>query len=194
MGGLVADTWGWRWVFVPLVGGAGRIRGGAASSRPTPAPGCRRRRRCGRAEVGTALLWQGWRLIPNRTFRGGPWRGWGPPRVAALGWFSCIAHGWSTPSFTFGSSSSHGSRAARWPFRPDVLLGRNIAAISRSTWSAGVRRLRWRAWVVRGFRPQWAARLWDVGSPAAPRRVLRTGLVVLLIAQVALTIGVAQER
>jgi MFS family permease len=199
MGGLVADTWGWRWVFVPLVPVA--LAGFVGALRYIPSyPGARMSfdvTGAAALTVGTALLVAGLALIPQPDI---PWwavAGMVAAAVAALGWFSwhCarVEHPFVHVRLVVESRFARSTLAG---FAQMFCLGATLLAIplylvgnGSSTSRAGVVLFAVPATMVLlgPLVGRWLDRL-------RPRRVLRTGLVVLLIAQVALSIGTAQER
>jgi MFS family permease len=147
--------------------------------------------------AGTALLVAGLALIPQPDI---PWwavAGMVAAAVAALGWFSwhCarVEHPFVHVRLVVESRFARSTLAG---FAQMFCLGATLLAIplylvgrGSSASMAGVVLFAVPATMVLlgPLVGRWLDRL-------RPRRVLRTGLVVLLIAQVALTIGVAQER
>jgi MFS family permease len=199
MGGLVADTWGWRWVFVPLVPVALAGFIGALRYIP-PYPGARMPLDVAGAAAltgGTALLVLGLALIPRPDIAVWAVAGMMSAAVAALAWFAwhCarVDHPFVRIRLVVESRFARSTLAA---FAQMFCLGATLLAIplylvgrGSSASMAGVVLFAVPATMVLlgPLVGRWLDRL-------RPRRVLRTGLVVLLLAQIALTVGVAQER
>lgn len=198
MGGVVADMWGWRWVFVPLIPVA--LAGFAATMRHIPAyPGQRMPFDVAGAfalTVGSGLLVLALALIPQP---GVPL--WGvlagfATGLAALIWFAwhCarVAHPFVVVRLLVESRFARSSLAG---FAQMFCLGATLLAVPLyltghgfSSSAAGIVVFAVpAAMVVLGpLVGRWMDRL-------RPRRVLRTGLIVLLVAQGALTALVARE-
>jgi MFS family permease len=199
MGGLVADTWGWRWVFVPLVPVA--LAGFVGALRYIPSyPGARMPFDVAGAAaltVGTALLVLGLALIPRPDIPVWAVAGMVAAAAAALAWFTWHCARVEQPFVHVRLVvESRFARSTLAGFAQMFCLGATLLAIplylvgnGSSTSMAGVVLFPVPATMVLlgPLVGRWLDRL-------RPRRVLRTGLVVLLIAQVALSIGAAQER
>lgn len=199
MGGLVADTWGWRWVFVPLVpvalaGFVGALRyipSYPGARMPFDVPGA------AALTVGTALLVLALALIPRPDIPGWAVAGMVAAAVAALVWFSWHCARMEQPFVHVRLVvESRFARSTLAAFAQMFCLGATLLAIplylvgrGSSASMAGVVLFAVPATMVLlgPLVGRWLDRL-------RPRRVLRTGLLVLLIAQVALSIGVAQQR
>jgi len=199
MGGLVADTWGWRWVFVPLIPVA--LTGFVGALRYIPSyPGTRMPFDVAGAvalTTGTALLVLGLALIPRPDIPIWAVAGMVGTAIAALAWFAwhCarIEHPFVQVRLVVESRFARSTLAG---FAQMFCLGATLLAIplylvgrGSSVSMAGLVLFAVPATMVLlgPLVGRWLDRL-------RPRRVLRTGLVVLLIAQVALAIGMAQER
>ncbi|WP_458319525.1 MFS transporter [Mycolicibacterium brisbanense] len=199
LGGLVADHWGWRWVFVPLVPVA--LAGFLGTLRYVPRfPGTRMRFDLAGASaltIGAALLMLGLALVsqPDVTV----WCALGVVvlAVAVLGWFGrhCARAGNPFVDVRLVTESRF-VRSCAAAFAQMFCLGATLLAVplylvgnSVSISAAGIVLFTVPA-AMAVLGPgvgRWQDRL-------GPRRVLRTGLVVLLIAQVALAVAVAQHR
>ncbi|OBC09198.1 MFS transporter [Mycobacterium sp. 852013-50091_SCH5140682] len=199
LGGLVADHWGWRWVFVPLVPVA--LAGFVGTLRYVPRyPGTRMRFDLAGASaltIGSALLMLGLALVsqPDVT----AWFALGVVVIAVvvLAWFAwhctCIPNPFVDVRLV---TESRFARSAVAAFAQMFCLGAALLAVplylvgnSVSISAAGIALFTVPA-AMAILGPgvgRWQDRL-------GPRRVMRTGLVLLLIAQVGLAVTVAQHR
>jgi MFS family permease len=199
LGGIVADAWGWRWVFVPLVPVA--LAGFVATLRHVPSyPGTRMPfDLVGAAALtlGSALLMLGLALVsqPNLTV-------WAPIGLVAtailtLAWFAWHCARTKNPFVDVRLvTESRFARSCLAAFAQMFCLGATLLAIplylvgkSSSISAAGLILFTVPATMalLGPFVGHWLDRL-------RPRRVLRTGLVMLLATQIALTITVAQDQ
>jgi MFS family permease len=196
MGGLVADAWGWRWVFVPLIPVA--LAGFAGTLRYVPRyPGVRMPFDPGGAialTVGSGLLMLGLALVSQPDLD--PWVAIGTVTAAVpmLAWFawhcSRVQHPFVDIRLVTESRFARSSVAA---FVQMFCLGATLLAIplylvgrSSSVSAAGLVLFAVPATmtVLGPLVGRWLDRL-------RPRRVLRAGLVVLMMSQVGLAIAVA---
>jgi len=196
MGGLVADAWGWRWVFVPLVPVA--LAGFVGTLRYVPRQhGVRMPLDVGGAvalTVGSALLMLGLALVSQPNLE--PWVAVGTVAAAVpvLAWFawhcSRVAHPFVDVRLVVESRFARSSLAA---FVQMFCLGATLLAVplylvgrSSSVAAAGL---------VLFAVPATMAVLGPVVGRfldrLRPRRVLRTGLVVLAVSQAGLAIAMA---
>lgn len=199
MGGLVADTLGWRWVFVPLVPVA--LAGFAGALRYIPHyPGTRMPfdvTGAAALTIGTTLLVVALALIPRPDIPVWVVAAMMSAAVTALAWFTwhCarVDHPFVRVRLVVESRFARSTLAG---FAQMFCLGATLLAIplylvgrGSSTSMAGLVLFAVPATMVLlgPLVGRWLDRL-------RPRRVLRAGLLVLLIAQVALAIGMTQER
>jgi MFS family permease len=199
LGGFVADAWGWRWVFIPLVPVA--LAGFVATLRHVPYyPGTRMPFDLAGAAaltIGSALLMLGLGLVsrPNLMV-------WVPIGTVAaatvtLAWFAWHCARTKNPFVDIGLvTESRFARASLAAFAQMFCLGATLLAIplylvgkSFSISAAGLILFTVPATMalLGPFVGHWLDRL-------RARRVLRTGLMVLLIAQIGLTLAVAQDH
>jgi MFS family permease len=196
MGGLVADAWGWRWVFVPLVPVA--LAGFAGTLRYVPRyRGVRMRFDLGGAialTFGSALLMLGLTLIAQPEVESWLAVGTVGAAVPVLAWFawhcSRVAHPFVDVRLVAESRFARSSFAA---FVQMFCLGATLLAIplylvagSSSVSAAGLVLFAVPATMalLGPLVGRWLDRL-------RPRRVLRAGLVVLMLSQVGLAVAVA---
>ncbi|CAN5474279.1 MFS transporter [soil metagenome] len=199
MGGFVADAWGWRWVFVPLVPVA--LAGFVGALRHIPRyPGVAMPFDVAGAlalTVGTALLVLGLGLIPQPGIALWALCGMGIGGVAALAWFAwhCarVQHPFVDVRLV---TESRFARSCLAGFAQMFCLGATLLAVplyltdrGESASVAGLVLFVVPAMmaVLGPFVGRWLDRL-------HPRRVLRTGLAVLLAAQIALGFIVDNEH
>lgn len=199
LGGLVADTWGWRWVFVPLVPVA--LAGFAGTLRYVP------RYRgvkmsfdlAGAAAltIGSALLMLALAVVSRPDVSGWLIAGTAAAAVAALAWFGWHCRRAESPFVDVRLiSESRFVRSCLAAFAQMFCLGATLLAVplylvgnSVSISAAGFVLFTVPA-AMALLGPgvgRWQDRL-------GPRRVLRTGLVLLLGAQVGMAVVVAQDR
>lgn len=199
LGGLVADTWGWRWVFVPLVPVA--LAGFVGTLRHVPRfPGVQMPFDLAGAAaltIGSALLMLGLALVPQPDVPGWLVAGAVVTAVVALAWFvRHCAHARNPFVDVRLIIESRFIRSALAAFAQMFCLGATLLAVplylageSVSISAAGMMLFAVPATmaVLGPLVGRWQDRL-------GPRRVLRSGLVLLLIAQVAMALTVAQDR
>ncbi|AKS35715.1 MFS transporter [Mycolicibacterium goodii] len=199
LGGLVADTWGWRWVFVPLVPVA--LAGLVSTLRYVPRfPGAKMSfDLTGAAALtfGSALLMLGLALVPQDNVSG-----WVAPAsmvlgVVALAWFCFHCARVANPFVNVRLlTETRFARSALAAFAQMFCLGAILLAVPLylvahqvSISAAGL---------VLFTVPVAMAVLGPVVGRGqdrlGPRRVLRVGLILLLAVQVGLAVTVAQHR
>lgn len=199
LGGLVADNWGWRWVFVPLVPVA--LAGFAGTLRYVPRyPGTRMAFDLAGAAaltVGSALLMLGLALVSQPDVTG--WWAVGAVAVGivALAWFGWHCTHSSAPFVNVALvTESRFARSCLAAFSQMFCLGAILLAVplylvgnSVSISAAGIVLFTVpAAMAILGS----AVRRWQ--DRLGPRRVLRTGLLLLMTAQVALAVTLSQGR
>jgi len=198
MGGVVADAWGWRWVFVPLVPVALAGFVGAVRHIP-PYPGTKMRFDLAGAlalTFGTACLVLALGLISQPGVAIWVVAGTAAAAVAALAWFTWHCARVEEPFVDVRLvRESRFARSCLAAFAQMFCLGATLLAIPLyligDGGSASV------TGVVLFVVPATMALLGPlVGhwlDRLRPRRVLRTGLAVLFVAQIALAIALAQS-
>lgn len=196
LGGVVADAWGWRWVFVPLVPVA--LIGLAGTLRYVPRyPGTRISFDLAGAAaltLGSALLMLGVALLPQPG--GVVWLAVGCVGAAAvtLAWFVWHCMRVAEPFVDVRLvAESRFARSALAAFAQMFCLGATLLAVplylvgqSVSISAAGL--------ILFAVPATMAVLAPLVGrwlDPVGPRLVMRTGLTVLMVAQAALTAAVA---
>lgn len=199
LGGLVADNWGWRWVFVPLVPVA--LAGFVGTLRYVPRfPGMRMPFDLAGAAaltIGSAMLMLGLALVSQPDMPGWLVAAAVTVAVSALAWF--VWHCARTPNAFVDVrlvTESRFVRSCLAAFAQMFCLGATLLAIplylvgqSVSISAAGMMLFAVPATmaVLGPLVGRWQDRL-------GPRRVLRSGLLLLLIAQVGMTVTVSQDR
>ena len=199
LGGLIADSWGWRWVFVPLVPVA--LAGFLGTLRYVPRfPGTRMpfdRAGAAALTIGSALLMLGLALVPQPDMPGWLVVTAVVAAVGALVWFA--RHCARTPAPFVDVrliSESRFVRSGLAAFAQMFCLGATLLAVplylvgqSVSISAAGMTLFAVPATMtlLGPLVGRWQDRL-------GPRRVLRSGLVLLLIAQVAMIVTMGQDR
>ncbi|MGV9800386.1 MFS transporter [Mycobacterium sp. NPDC003449] len=199
LGGLVADTWGWRWVFVPLVPLA--LAGFAGTLRYVPRyPGTRMPFDLAGAAaltVGSALLMLGLAVVSRPDVTGWLAAGTVCAGLVTLAWFGrhCLRVRSAFVDVRLIGESRF-ARSCLAAFAQMFCLGATLLAVplylvghSVSISAAGIVLFTVpAAMVILGPAVgRWQDRL-------GPRRVLRTGLVLLLTAQVGMAGVLAQDR
>jgi MFS family permease len=199
VGGVVADTWGWRWVFVPLVPIA--LAGFIGTLRYIPRyPGQRMRFDLAGAvalTVGAALLMLALSLIPQAGMPVWVVAGTAALAVAAVAWFTWHCARVDAPFVRVRLvTESRFARSCLAAFAQMFSLGATLLAVPLYLTHNG------ETTSVAGFVlfavpaamallgplvGRWMDRL-------RPRRVLRTGLTITMVAQVALAAAMAQDR
>ncbi|MDV3127563.1 MFS transporter [Mycobacterium sp. 21AC1] len=199
LGGLVADSWGWRWVFVPLVPVA--LAGFVGTLRYVPRyPGTRMPFDLAGAAaltVGSALLMLGLALVsqPDVT-------GWWAIGAVAVGAVALVWFGWHctrsrTPFVNVRLvAETRFARSCLAAFAQMFCLGATLLAVplylvgnSVSISAAGI--VLFTVPAAMAILGPWVGRWQD---RLGPRRVLRSGLVLLMTAQVALAVTMAHGR
>lgn len=199
LGGLVADHWGWRWVFVPLVPVA--LAGFLGTLRYVPRyPGTRMPFDLAGASaltIGSALLMLGLAVVPQPDVTAWFALGVVVLAVVVLAWFAWHCTRIPNPFVDVRLvTESRFARSCSAAFAQMFCLGAALLAVplylvgkSVSISAAGLVLFTVPA-AMAILGPgvgRWQDRL-------GPRRVLRTGLVLLLAAQVGLAVTVAQHR
>ncbi|MEV0671085.1 MFS transporter [Mycobacterium sp. NPDC050441] len=199
LGGLVADSWGWRWVFVPLVPVA--LAGFVGTLRYVPRfPGVRMPfdiTGAAALTIGSALLMLGLALVPQPDMPGWLVAAAVVAAVIALAWFARHCARTAAPFVDVRLvTESRFVRSCLAAFAQMFCLGATLLAIplylvgqSVSISAAGLMLFAVPATmaVLGPLVGRWQDRL-------GPRRVLRSGLVLLLIAQAGMVVTVGQDR
>jgi MFS family permease len=198
MGGIVADAWGWRWVFVPLVPVA--LAGFVGALRHIPAyPGTKMRFDVAGAlalTLGTASLVLALGMISQPGIAVWVASGAATAAVAALVWFTWHCARVEDPFVDVRLvAESRFARSCLAGFAQMFCLGATLLTIPLylidndvSTSAAGLVlfAVPTTMALLGPLVGRWLDRL-------RPRRVLRTGLAILFVAQVALAITLAHE-
>jgi MFS family permease len=198
MGGIVADAWGWRWVFIPLVPVA--LAGFVGALRHIPAyPGTKIRFDVAGALAltsGTALLVLALGMISQPGIAAWVVAGATTTAVAVLVWFTWHCARVEDPFVDVRLvAESRFARSCLACFAQMFCLGATLLTIplylldhGLSTSAAGLVLFAVPATMVLlgPLVGRWLDRL-------RPRRVLRTGLAILFVAQVALAITLAHN-
>jgi len=199
LGGLVADHWGWRWIFVPLVPVA--LAGFVGTLRYVPKfPGARMRFDLAGAAAltfGSALLMLGLAIVPQPNVSGWAAAGSVALGVVALVWFCFHCARVPNPFVNVRLvTESRFARSALAAFAQMFCLGATLLAVPLYLVAHAVSIST--AGLVLFTVPVAMAVLGPVvgrrQDRLGPRLVLRVGLVVLLAVQIALAVTVAQDR
>ncbi|ODR27630.1 MFS transporter [Mycolicibacterium porcinum] len=199
LGGLVADNWGWRWVFVPLVPVA--LAGFVGTLRYVPRfPGVRMPFDLAGAAaltIGSALLMLGLALVSQPDMPGWLVAAAVTAAVAALAWFVWHCAHTRAPFVDVRLvTESRFVRSCLAAFAQMFCLGATLLAVplylvgqSVSISAAGMM-----LFVVPATMAVLGPLVGRWQDKLGPRRVLRSGLVLLLIAQVGMTVTVGHGR